>query len=320
MVNLKIQAIPYRPSNLSIPPSPFSPKSPLTPVKTLKQAPAPCYVRRVSIAPATPPSAPLQWLWQCHSCRSTYPIAATRRCLEDGHFFCAGTTIVKKKTDAGAADGKVLVKRHKACASEFDYQSWKAWGEWRRLYFVSADSKKRRVKQMGVKRDCWNFCDYPSECRWGKQVIIDSPKVGQVSPLLPDTDEIGETSPLSPLSPENPEPATTFDSSLQGVEKQKQKENPPAASQPRKDDFWTVLLASATRRKSTKSPLSLSTVVEDAEGDIEMVDVCPRAAVTVPLPSLQMPKVDFTNPFDIEGGDGVEHAVGQMQSGRGKTR
>jgi hypothetical protein len=32
------------------------------------------------------------------------------------------------------------------------------------------------------KKECWNRCDYPSECRWGKQFGVDTPKVSAPSP------------------------------------------------------------------------------------------------------------------------------------------
>lgn len=44
----------------------------------------------------------------------------------------------------------------------------------------------------GVKgngKDCWNSCDYPSECRWGKQFGVQTPKTTTTAPaaVVPST-------------------------------------------------------------------------------------------------------------------------------------
>lgn len=107
--------------------------------------------------PNQPPSTPLKWFWSCHVCHRTYPIGVTRRCIEDGHYFCAGVSEVKtlnRKT------GRRCYKHHQQCSSEFDYFAWKEWGIWRR----------KKLEQQGMAqtatRSCDYSCDYPSECRW----------------------------------------------------------------------------------------------------------------------------------------------------------
>ena len=94
----------------------------------------------------------MPWLWTCHLCRSHFPLAATRRCLEDGHYFCAGTSVDRKS-------GKI--KKHNSCGSEFDYIGWKAWGDWRREYH-----RQKKSDPVQGSKDCANHCDFPSECRW----------------------------------------------------------------------------------------------------------------------------------------------------------
>ncbi len=59
------------------------------------------------------------------------------------------------------------MRKHNACASEFDYVGWKAWAEWRQdvhAYTPRNDGKK----------NCNNACAYPSECRWGKKHCVNS--------------------------------------------------------------------------------------------------------------------------------------------------
>lgn len=72
-------------------------------------------------------------------------------------------------------------KRGKACASEFDYRGWGEVGKWRRDV-GAARSHTPKPTGLGTRRDsaislnataapkdCFNNCDYPSECRWGRE-------------------------------------------------------------------------------------------------------------------------------------------------------
>ncbi|KAI4143875.1 MAG: hypothetical protein LQ340_006852, partial [Diploschistes diacapsis] len=133
----------------------------------------------------SPPAIPPAWSWSCHHCQTTYPLGATRRCLYDGHFFCAGQTVNKRT-------GRV--KRHKACGSVFDYVGWKEHGEWRRNEVRMRD---RDTSRLGLSEqqdrdaedllstdesdaefpsdaenkgkpphNCETDCNFPSECRW----------------------------------------------------------------------------------------------------------------------------------------------------------
>lgn len=132
---LAIHPAPFKSSHLAIPSSPFSPLSPLTPATKPGTGTTSTSIVTTDLSirsvPDTRsvPATPLQWLWTCHACHSAYPLGATRRCLDDGHHFCAGTTIVKRWRHDGP---KRRVKRHKACASEFDYRGWKGRGRWKR--------------------------------------------------------------------------------------------------------------------------------------------------------------------------------------------
>lgn len=171
----------------------------------------------------------MKWLWACHICHRQYNLSVTRRCLDDGHYFCAGTSVVRSRRD-----GTKKLRRHKACASEFDYAGWKEWGVWKRnlltlteqhrernspcdSVFEDDDSENdeldevtntasaispiapgasdhtfswRSARSPGPVKDCWNCCDYPSECRWGKEFGVDTP----LQPTFPILDRVPSVS------------------------------------------------------------------------------------------------------------------------------
>ncbi|KAI1626548.1 hypothetical protein EDD37DRAFT_646260 [Exophiala viscosa] len=99
--------------------------------------------------PAPPPEEPLAWVWICHLCHSRYPLGVTRRCLVDGHYYCSG------ETDRPSTRKK---RKNKSCSSEFDYVTWKAWGDWRR--------KALKVVQNPKALKGCDSCDFPSQCRY----------------------------------------------------------------------------------------------------------------------------------------------------------
>ncbi|KZF22427.1 hypothetical protein L228DRAFT_239394 [Xylona heveae TC161] len=111
----------------------------------------------------SPPAEPVPWKWKCHVCRSTYSLAVTRRCLEDGHYFCSVQTKTKSRRTG-------RVKKHGPCRSRFDYAGWKKWAEWRRMQ----DDVMPLPLDPTEERDCWNQCDYPSECRWARRSQSDA--------------------------------------------------------------------------------------------------------------------------------------------------
>ena len=56
------------------------------------------------------------------------------------------------------------VKKHRACASEFDYTSWEEYGKWRRRgnrYQIGDDSKQH----------CEHTCEFPSACHWKSSLL-----------------------------------------------------------------------------------------------------------------------------------------------------
>ncbi|KAH9864661.1 hypothetical protein J1614_010596 [Plenodomus biglobosus] len=295
--SLRIFPIPFKPSLLSIPPSPFSPRTPLTPNASLRISSSSSFSHTSSFSsnpsrtttarymPA-PPADPLSWQWTCHQCAHSYPLGVTRRCLDDGHRFCSGTTTVKAWRKPS---GTRRVKKHRACASEFDYSGWKAWTRWRRDVREDDPSRRRShvPQQKPVRRkDCWNNCSYPSECRWGKTYGVHTP----TEVVFPSTDLAAITTAYSPLPVQQADLTSTLNQST------KYTLSPTKTPHTNKDTgFWTSLLASAERRKSgtthTASPLS---VVFEEETDIPAPT--PRAAslpkdenndtaMTLPTPS-----------------------------------
>jgi hypothetical protein len=101
----------------------------------------------------------------------------------------------------------------------------------------------------GEKKDCWNTCDYPSECRWGRRFGIHTP----LTATFPTT----ETTTPTPPSP-------TSQNATEGILA------PSTSSESDKPDIWTSLIASAKRRKSIppSSPLSTSETNSDSVGSV----------------------------------------------------
>ncbi|KAK4497951.1 hypothetical protein PRZ48_010607 [Zasmidium cellare] len=265
---LTISPAPFKSSYLSIPPTPFSPRLPITPPasppKTFTKSTTHTHLK-ASTDLLPPPADPLPWLWQCHRCKRVYQLGVTRRCLDDGHFFCAGSTVVKRSKK----NNYKKVVRHQACASEFDYQGWKGWGVWRNEIQAQVKAAEALVRvEEGVwfkglfgkgkqGKDCWNECHYPSECTWSKRFGGDIPVANATVPpkketkkeeekpataiwfddiLLSIADPASENY-LEPLSTA-PSPATTTTDPLE-----------PDTSAPSMDD----LLQSAKRRKRRSS-------------------------------------------------------------------
>ena len=127
---------------------------------------------------------------------------------------------------------KAVLKRHAACASEFDYEGWLGWGQWRRGGERAPDAQDKH---------CWRRCDYPSECRWGRVAAESSERP--------------------------PPPLTTLAAILARIDRLGDMRRDRADDAPA-DGFWSGVLASACQRKGRrgKSPLQLNAVAEDEGG------------------------------------------------------
>ncbi|KAN0109969.1 hypothetical protein V8E51_006356 [Hyaloscypha variabilis] len=175
--------------------SPSSPASPLPPtpnserqrlqLRTLASLKSPAFP---PLFTATIPKTPYPWIWKCHLCGSVYRLGVTRRCLEDGHFFCSITTpppspVHSSDESKSQKSRKTKKRRPKGCRAEFDYTGWEAYNEWRREIRgikyqcafsspSSSSSSNRRPLTTGLeeeevrneKKDCYRDCDFPSEC------------------------------------------------------------------------------------------------------------------------------------------------------------
>ncbi|KAF2445860.1 hypothetical protein P171DRAFT_472517 [Karstenula rhodostoma CBS 690.94] len=148
-----------------------------------------------------------------------------------------------------------------------------AWGRWRRsgsgsIYASDCPTSSSSSSSEGAddppKKDCWNTCDYPSECRWGRQFGVHTPLEPRALtlPLLPTPPPPPPSPPLQTSPAEgilNPE--TTHDKAKKGT-----------------TNLWDALVASATRRKSVPPASPLSTIAEgaddaparDGDGDVVM--------------------------------------------------
>lgn len=114
--------------------------------KYFPRSPLPPQMNKATIPP--PPDTPLPWIWQCHLCRNRYALGVTRRCLYDGHYYCSGETNVKNLKKK---------KKGQAYSSEFDYEGWDDYGEWKRKALATMNQGK-------VLKRC-EKCDFPSMCR-----------------------------------------------------------------------------------------------------------------------------------------------------------
>lgn len=257
---LRISPTPFKSSLLSIPPSPFLPRTPLTPTLAFRHQaqrehqPSP----KSNFQPAAYAStSPLAWLWTCHQCHRSYRLGVTRRCLDDGHYYCSGTSTIKAWRKPKSSR---RVKKHRACASEFDYSAWKEWGRWRRggpgnkatrSTGCSVGGQARDIEQ--GNKDCWNTCDYPSECKWGKKFGIHTP----IETVFPPT----ETNTLPTLT-------APINTTSEGILKPENCKRIKSSKNPERATFWAALVASVERKKSgsgrSLSPLCTATETTDA--------------------------------------------------------
>ncbi|KAK1986342.1 hypothetical protein LZ30DRAFT_778378 [Colletotrichum cereale] len=174
---------PYKASPSGPPPTPGAASQPL-PGHGHRARPS---LPSTSLAPSDPaahpllppPPLPRPWTWRCHNCNTLVRLACTRRCLRCGHRLC---------TRPGQ-------RRGRTCRMEFDYQRWRVWAAWRETVGdspspppppASEGRHERRGRQRwrrGRRGDCWQECDYPSEChhlRATRRGEVDAPS-GSVS-------------------------------------------------------------------------------------------------------------------------------------------
>ena len=70
------------------------------------------------------------------------------------------------------------------------------------MLFTLDGSNEQEIsaKKIDGSKDCWNSCDYPSECRWGKQFGVQTPQlpITVTVPSMLDTIEEAEPEPTRP--------------------------------------------------------------------------------------------------------------------------
>lgn len=165
--------------------------------------------------------------------------------------------MVKRWRGEGSGE-KRRVKRHRACASEFDYVGWKGWGRWRRSTGVNVKAAVATKEGEKKAKDCWTNCDYPSQCRWGKRVGIHTPTPTRTEFSIPS---VGLSMLNTPM-----EDMPTLEDCFAA------EHSPPPALE-------RALEAGAKRRRSLDSTSPLSTSFSPSafsvadEQDVEMLDV-----------------------------------------------
>ncbi|EKD16167.1 uncharacterized protein L3040_009599 [Drepanopeziza brunnea f. sp. 'multigermtubi'] len=169
---------PLSPPPIPALPRPSTPTSPSSTTNGPLTPPLRLHLRAIIPSPPLPaeyfktaPPFPYPWIWRCHLCRSVYRLGVTRRCLEDGHFFCSLPSlptpspsppspdlpaavatkpddILSMPTLSGtpdpalelkAASRKSRAQRRKnrrraasrGCHAEFDYGGWAGYNTWR---------------------------------------------------------------------------------------------------------------------------------------------------------------------------------------------
>lgn len=151
------------------PTSYFHEASPVTPATPEKSGTEPSNTttsppRASQLVLPPPPAKPLNWVWQCHQCRSRYQLSVTRRCLIDGHYYCSGDTSQNQRNNK---------RRRKAqsCTSEFDYVGWQDWGQWRRKFTAlrAYANGKAAPKIHGCEG-----CSFPSQCRYESRPPVET--------------------------------------------------------------------------------------------------------------------------------------------------
>lgn len=338
MPGLTITPPPFRSSFLSIPPSPHSPLSPLTttfsrpisqPTKNIASvAPANKHDSTTTDNPA--PAKPLPWLWQCHICQRSYPLGATRRCLDDGHYFCSGQAQSCTLTRRGLVKSKQNKKKNRgrSCNSEFDYLGWQIYGDWRRQELsLRAQATGNNLVQaegrfrIANKKDCSANCNYPSECRWGKANNDFHLVEAVVAQPIPTTIIEHNTSTI-PVSFEEilgltPPDLIADDDIMEDVELT----SPLSPPSPQQQDvsFWSGLINTAKLRKNNTSEASesllgspLATIFEDdavlvpaSEVVIINHELNSVQDAVVPIETAIRSSFDITPPAKRTGTDGL---------------
>jgi hypothetical protein len=125
------------------------------------------------------------------------------------------------------------------------------------------------------------MCDYPSECRWGKQFGIHTP-VETTFPIVEVNSMLTLTAPVNTMP--------------RGILKRENCGNINTSRQADKNNFWGALLASAERRKSAggrgASPLSADAEKSEAREHADMISTTGGRDIDVVMKTIDPAPLD----------------------------
>ena len=221
----------------------WTPPTPSSPFEydTFLQTPESKVKKPESIPP--PPDVPLPWVWQCHLCRNRYPLGVTRRCLYDGHYYCSGD----------ASQPNLKKKKGRACSSEFDYEGWEEYADWKQKVLKVIENPR-------VLRGC-ETCAFPSQCR--TPAALFPPKKEKTTVLKtvvvePEPQEEDTADNEDEVLNDQP-PASTFDSILRDLMRDEKELLPKELL--RKDE--TPLKRSESKDRNFSKKFSLAALDEE---------------------------------------------------------
>jgi hypothetical protein len=154
-------------------------------------------------------------------------------------------------------------------------------------------------------KDCWNTCDYPSECRWGKQYGVQTPVVSST----PATVTVPSSTALDPLPESEKLPETSFDDILLDISPATgdlpstgENEHPtqishtsPELEEGTKKPSMDDLLESAKRRKRRSAGQVPSPLASNPPSPNE--SVFPESAAQTPQRSIDDFDIEIRNTF-----------------------
>lgn len=154
-------------------------------------------------------------------------------------------------------------KKHKACASEFDYLGWEDHGNWKRKS-VGRRASMDKLMDKPTFKHCENQCDFPSACHW---------KARHTPRKEANFDFLNESPQVSPA----PEKQLTI-------------------SHPKKKGIYLNRLVKAAEKRTTQLTTLLSTI-EDESNFASTPGFVPASTDAPPkLPELNLtfPVMDFS--------------------------
>lgn len=163
-------------------------------------------------------------------------------------------------------------KKHKACASEFDYLGWEDYGSWKRKVAGQRSPMDKLTDKLTDKpqfKHCENQCDFPSACHWKAR---HTPRKDANFEFL-DPKSLGNDSKASPVS-----------------EKQE------TSSKPMKTGVYISRLVKAAEKRTTHLTTLLSTIADESNfaSTPGFIPASTDKAPKLPELNLTFPVMDFS--------------------------